>query len=356
MFNPTTGTSTAVLSCMNIFFIFMNCYNHHHLCITTSRRDSYGISYHHYHHPNILQSLINVLAIHHPSPPQTTSSITNTIYTIHHNLHHPSPPQTTSSITTTKLHPTTLPLTINNTTTGLPPPPPPMSLMPPPPIVGSLSGLTDEELRRMEGEGRSAVEARIKCLADIQTLLSAALSHMNHYLQVLNQLPNSGVTSGLNATNSVGNGGPGANNGLPPGYPSQNFAPFFGGFPFFPTAPPSVVNITSNGAPASFGSQTNANNTTQSVSSSSSVEPPSSSSVEPPSSTSVESSFLSQGSLSQVSSLPSQSSSLIPPPSVERLASSFSAVLRKNITTTNNDPTTTTTTSASSTSNHNKVE
>jgi E3 ubiquitin-protein ligase synoviolin len=60
--------------------------------------------------------------------------------------------------------------------------------MPPP----NFTGLTDAELRAMEGNERLNVEARIKVLRNIQILLDAAVMEMNQYSAVagrLNQFP-----------------------------------------------------------------------------------------------------------------------------------------------------------------------
>lgn len=60
---------------------------------------------------------------------------------------------------------------------GVPPPPPPVD----------LATLSESELRAMEGEGRAALEARITCLRSIQTLLDAAVAHMQQYSAVVAQ-------------------------------------------------------------------------------------------------------------------------------------------------------------------------
>jgi E3 ubiquitin-protein ligase synoviolin len=57
--------------------------------------------------------------------------------------------------------------------------PPPMPVPPP-----NFSGLTMDELRAMEGSERQAVEARIQCLRDIQTLLNAAMLQLQQYNSV----------------------------------------------------------------------------------------------------------------------------------------------------------------------------
>ena len=56
--------------------------------------------------------------------------------------------------------------------------------MPPP----NFAGLTDVELRAMEGSERLNVEARIKVLRNIQVLLDAAVMEMNQYSTVVNRL------------------------------------------------------------------------------------------------------------------------------------------------------------------------
>ncbi|KAM9367155.1 E3 ubiquitin-protein ligase synoviolin [Phaethornis superciliosus] len=76
---------------------------------------------------------------------------------------------------------------------GIPFPPPWMG-MPWPPLFGfppmplppaGFSGLTEEELRAMEGQERQQLEARLQCLQNIHTLLDAAMVQINQYLTVL---------------------------------------------------------------------------------------------------------------------------------------------------------------------------
>ncbi|KAM6394744.1 E3 ubiquitin-protein ligase synoviolin [Rhynochetos jubatus] len=76
---------------------------------------------------------------------------------------------------------------------GLPFPPPWMG-MPWPPLFGfppmpvppaGFAGLTEEELRAMEGHDRQNLEARLQCLQNIHTLLDAAMVQINQYLTVL---------------------------------------------------------------------------------------------------------------------------------------------------------------------------
>eukprot|EP00095_Tigriopus_kingsejongensis_P003978 maker-scaffold310_size212938-snap-gene-1.19 protein:Tk03978 transcript:maker-scaffold310_size212938-snap-gene-1.19-mRNA-1 annotation:"GG11831" len=81
--------------------------------------------------------------------------------------------------------------------TGVPPPffppmPPffgmPFGVPPPLPPV-NFSGLTDDEVRAMEGQERQHVEARVKCLRNIQILLDAAVMEMQQYSAVTARLP-----------------------------------------------------------------------------------------------------------------------------------------------------------------------
>ena len=68
-------------------------------------------------------------------------------------------------------------------------PPPPLFNLPPPPMPPpNFTGLTDAELRAMEGTERLNVEARIKVLRNIQVLLDAAVMEMNQYSAVVNRL------------------------------------------------------------------------------------------------------------------------------------------------------------------------
>jgi E3 ubiquitin-protein ligase synoviolin len=54
-------------------------------------------------------------------------------------------------------------------------------VVPPPRPPANLGALSDAELRDMEGQERRHLEARIRVLRDIQTLLDAAVLQMNQY-------------------------------------------------------------------------------------------------------------------------------------------------------------------------------
>ena len=57
---------------------------------------------------------------------------------------------------------------------------------PPPPLPPEgFQGLSDEELRAMEGLERENVEARIRCLRNISTLLDAAVLQMQQYHSIV---------------------------------------------------------------------------------------------------------------------------------------------------------------------------
>ncbi|XP_018409834.1 PREDICTED: E3 ubiquitin-protein ligase synoviolin [Nanorana parkeri] len=62
---------------------------------------------------------------------------------------------------------------------------PPFGLPPMPMPPAGFAGLTDEELRAMEGHERQNLEARLQCLQNIHTLLDAAMLQINQYLAVL---------------------------------------------------------------------------------------------------------------------------------------------------------------------------
>lgn len=51
-----------------------------------------------------------------------------------------------------------------------------------------FTGLSDEEVRAMEGTERRHVEARIQCLRNIQTLLDAAVVQMQQYSSLVHSL------------------------------------------------------------------------------------------------------------------------------------------------------------------------
>ena len=58
-----------------------------------------------------------------------------------------------------------------------------------PPMPGAdFSGLSDEELRTMEGRERQHTLARVQCLQSIQALLDAAVIQMQQYTAVVTAL------------------------------------------------------------------------------------------------------------------------------------------------------------------------
>merc|ERR1712008_533698 len=82
------------------------------------------------------------------------------------------------------------------------PMPPPFSIPPPMPPQ-NFSGLTEEELKAMEGNERANVEARIKCLKNIQVLLDAAVMEMQQYSSVVSQLDTVTSRNRANFTNAT---------------------------------------------------------------------------------------------------------------------------------------------------------
>lgn len=63
-----------------------------------------------------------------------------------------------------------------------------LALVLPFPTAPNFAGLTDEEVRRMEGSERQAVEQRVQCLRNIQTLLDAATVQLHQYLSIMTAL------------------------------------------------------------------------------------------------------------------------------------------------------------------------
>merc|ERR1712012_588627 len=100
-------------------------------------------------------------------------------------------PSSTTTTTTTSGGATSGTSTLPTTFPAFPPPPPffmPPFTIPPPLPPQDFSGLTEEELKAMEGHERANVEARIKCLRNIQVLLDAAVMEMQQYSSVVSQL------------------------------------------------------------------------------------------------------------------------------------------------------------------------
>lgn len=85
---------------------------------------------------------------------------------------------------------------------------PPFFLPPPPPPLpqADFSGLTNEELEALEGEERENVEARIRCLRNIQTLLDAAVLQMQQYSAVVCSLRSTRST--VTSTTATDQSGP----------------------------------------------------------------------------------------------------------------------------------------------------
>ncbi|XP_063591311.1 E3 ubiquitin-protein ligase synoviolin A-like [Penaeus indicus] len=66
---------------------------------------------------------------------------------------------------------------------NIPPPPPPLN----------FAAMTEDEVRQLEGNERQHVEARIKVLRNIQTLLDAAVVQMNQYASVVASLDSQSI-------------------------------------------------------------------------------------------------------------------------------------------------------------------
>ncbi|XP_076817857.1 E3 ubiquitin-protein ligase synoviolin A-like [Clavelina lepadiformis] len=89
---------------------------------------------------------------------------------------------------------------------------PPMPFIPPPPFPADFRGMTDEQLRALEGQERRNVEARIECLRNIKDMLDAAVQQIMQYTVVVQsqdgtsfQIPNqSDLASNLQTQASNG--------------------------------------------------------------------------------------------------------------------------------------------------------
>jgi E3 ubiquitin-protein ligase synoviolin len=76
----------------------------------------------------------------------------------------------------------------------------PAFTVPPPLPPTDFSGLTDSELRAMEGNERQNLEARIRCLRNIQVLLDAAVLEMQQYTAVVSRVGAHAQSAAPNAT------------------------------------------------------------------------------------------------------------------------------------------------------------
>ena len=61
-------------------------------------------------------------------------------------------------------------------------------VVPPPLPDANFSGMTEEELKAMEGQERQNLEARLQCLRNIHTLLDAAMVQIQQYTAVVQSL------------------------------------------------------------------------------------------------------------------------------------------------------------------------
>ncbi|VDP01618.1 unnamed protein product [Soboliphyme baturini] len=139
--------------------------------------------------------------IHQPAPPQRPPATTNRT---------PSTSATIDQPSTSTATPGTQGIFPSSTTQGGGPSIPPqvpfgspfmpfpfIFPFPPPP---SFAGLSDEEVRRMEGIERAAVEARIQSLRNIQTLLEAAVIQLQQYTSIVTTVRPLTTVSGFTQT------------------------------------------------------------------------------------------------------------------------------------------------------------
>ncbi|XP_050689049.1 E3 ubiquitin-protein ligase synoviolin B-like isoform X1 [Eriocheir sinensis] len=123
---------------------------------------------------------------------------------------------TTSSTTSSSSSSSSTTSTTTTTTTSMPAPPlgmmPPFFPflpfnIPPPRPPPNFSAMSEEEVRRMEGSERQHVEARIRVLRNIQTLLDAAVVQMNQYASVVASLDMTTAAASTATTTTATAGG-----------------------------------------------------------------------------------------------------------------------------------------------------
>ena len=76
-------------------------------------------------------------------------------------------------------------------------------VVPPPRPPANLGALSDVELVAMEGMERRHLEARIRVLRDIQTLLDAAVLQMNQYGVLVSRLEHESNNNNNNTNNNI---------------------------------------------------------------------------------------------------------------------------------------------------------
>uniref|UniRef100_A0A8C3V2N0 RING-type E3 ubiquitin transferase n=1 Tax=Catharus ustulatus TaxID=91951 RepID=A0A8C3V2N0_CATUS len=116
---------------------------------------------------------------------------------------------------------------------GLPLPPPwvgmawpPLFGVPPMPVPpAGFAGLTEDELRALEGHERQHLEARLQCLHNIHTLLDAAMLQINQYLGVLALGALGGFGTGSTGSTGVTPGSPRTPRAAPRPPPSRETPP-----------------------------------------------------------------------------------------------------------------------------------
>jgi len=132
--------------------------------------------------PNIFAQMINNarMGFTPPTPPfnnQPTGATSNA--TSNNNVGPTSNAGQTTTMNNGQFSPPPLP--------SFPFAPPPFGIPPPMPPP-NFSGLTTDELRTMEGNERENIEARVKCLRNVQVLLDAAVMEMQQYTHVVSRL------------------------------------------------------------------------------------------------------------------------------------------------------------------------
>jgi len=133
--------------------------------------------------PNVFAQLMNARMGMAPPPRTQASTSTAAGTSAPANVLSQNQPAGQTSATTPNLPPFMAPMAM----AGFPFSPPPFGIPPPMPPP-NFSGLTTEELKAMEGNERENIEARVKCLRNVQVLLDAAVMEMQQYTLVVSKL------------------------------------------------------------------------------------------------------------------------------------------------------------------------
>jgi len=139
--------------------------------------------------------------------------------------------------------------------------------VPPPQPPPNFSGLSDTELEEMEGRERGSVEARIRCLRNIQVLLDAAVMEMQQYSAVVARAnaATTASTSGATAPTEAAAGASTASTAAPSAMAPEETGP---------SMAPVVSSTAAVSGVASMPTQSNTSSVASTASASTFAAPP----------------------------------------------------------------------------------